>query len=86
VSSWQLSLIILGVVGAATVAEANAIGTTYLRAQLIAEPARSPHARLDRTSLRRAHPRLQLRGGQRQGVREPPEQFAEPESRVDVEV
>src|SRR6188472_1090795 len=26
---------------AATVAEANAIGTTYLRAQLIAEPARS---------------------------------------------
>ena len=27
---------------AATVAEANAIGTTYLRAQLIAEPARSP--------------------------------------------
>jgi hypothetical protein len=27
---------------AATVAEANAIGTTYLRAQLIAEPARTP--------------------------------------------
>ena len=27
---------------AATVAEANAIGTTYLRAELIAEPARSP--------------------------------------------
>jgi hypothetical protein len=27
---------------AATVAEANAIGTTYLRAQLVAEPARTP--------------------------------------------
>jgi hypothetical protein len=38
---------------AATVAEANAIGTTYLRAQLIAEPARSPSVDLLRryTSL-----------------------------------
>lgn len=38
---------------AATLAEANAIGTTYLRAQLIAEPARSPSLELLRryTSL-----------------------------------
>jgi hypothetical protein len=35
---------------AATVDEANAIGTTYLRAQLIAEPARDqPSARLRRS-------------------------------------
>ncbi len=34
---------------AATVTEANAIGTTYLRAQLIAEPARSTSLRLLRT-------------------------------------
>jgi hypothetical protein len=38
---------------AATVAEANAIGTSYLRAQLIAEPARTPSLDLlrDYTSL-----------------------------------
>ena len=42
--------------GAAVVDEANAIGTTYLRAQILAEPVQGPFARAAEALRRYEHP------------------------------